>query len=197
MGLRAKSAIESLVFILSWPLRKLAIDASKLVRLLKVIRLQSKSAHKIPITTQFDGKVELSGTGNVVFGEHCRLGDGVYIETVGEGRIQLGDNVRINKGTLISARTSITIGHDTLVGEYVSIRDANHGIEPNHLIRLQEHNSASIEIGDDVWVARGSVVLKGAKIGSGTIVAANSVVNSCLGDCKIYAGAPARLIRER
>ena len=91
--------------------------------------------------------------------------------------------------------SAVTIGNDCLIGEYVSIRDADHGTEPGTPMRSQAHASAPIVIGDDVWIARGAVILKGVTIGSGAVVAANSVVNRDVEPNSIVGGVPARLLR--
>jgi len=52
-------------------------------------------------------------------------------------------------------------------------------------------------IGDDVWIGLGSIVLSGVSIGEGSVIAAGSVVTRDVDEYAIYAGNPARKIRER
>jgi acetyltransferase-like isoleucine patch superfamily enzyme len=129
-------------------------------------------------------------------GQHCRLGRDVFFDTCG-GQITLGKHVRINSGCVLVSYSSIIIGDDCLIGEYVSIRDANHGTRAEGLMRLQEHASAPIIIGNNVWIARGSVILKGVTIGNGAVVAANSVVNHDVPPNAVVGGVPARLLKMR
>ena len=91
----------------------------------------------------------------------------------------------------------ISIGRDTLIGEFVTIRDANHGIDPDKPIRQQPHRTAAIEIGKDVWIGRGAVILPGVKIGDGSVVGANSVVTRSLEAGVVAVGSPARVIKNR
>ena len=163
-------------------------------RFVRLVYLRSVCKGKIPVTTQFDGRIDAIRGSRLTLGEHCRLGDSVVFETVGSGRIEIGSDVRINCGCLLVSYERICIGSYTLIGEYVSIRDANHGIGPEGPIQLQPHESASITIEEDVWIGRGAVILKGVTIGKGAIVGANSVVNKSVPSYTIVAGAPAKHI---
>jgi virginiamycin A acetyltransferase len=52
-------------------------------------------------------------------------------------------------------------------------------------------------IGNDVWLGRESMVMAGAKVGDGAIIAARAVVTHDVPPYGIVAGNPARLIRYR
>lgn len=52
-------------------------------------------------------------------------------------------------------------------------------------------------IGHDVWIGLGSIVLSGVCIGEGSVIAAGSVVTRNVEEYSIYAGNPAKKIRER
>lgn len=53
------------------------------------------------------------------------------------------------------------------------------------------------EIGDDVWIGYGSIILGGISIGSGTIIAAGSVVTKDIPCGVIVGGNPAKIIKKR
>ena len=171
--------------------------AAPLLRFWRLASLQGRVDGVVPVTTQFDGPVESDGRLRLELGEHCRFGRRVYLETSEGGVIRVGANVRINAGTFLVSYTEVSIGKDSLIGEYVSIRDADHGVEPGRPIREQPHASRGITIGEGVWIGRGAVVLKGVTIGAGAVVAANSVVTRDVRPLAIVAGAPAREIRMR
>lgn len=166
-------------------------------RFWRLVGLQARVEGRVPVTTQFDGAVEADAPLRLELGEHCRFGRRVYLETTDGGVIRLGDHVRLNAGTFVVAYSEVSIGRDTLIGEYVSIRDADHGVEPDRPIREQAHASRPIRIGEGVWIGRGAVVLKGVTIGDGAVVAANSVVTRDVAPMAIVAGAPARELRRR
>lgn len=148
-------------------------------------------------SVQFDGRVTVMGTGAVRIGAHSRIGDLAEFTTHGEGVIRLGREVRLNRGTTICAYLEVAIDDFTMIGEFVSIRDANHGIARGEQVRSQPHEARPIRIGSDVWIGRGACILPGVTIGSGAIIGANSVVTKDVPPNCIAAGIPAQIIRER
>lgn len=175
----------------------LAQPAGFLVRAYRLAGLRMACKGTIPASTQFDGPVNLIGTGRLTLGEYCRIGREVLFETEGSGEIVIGSHVRINSGCTIVAHSRVTIGDDTLIGEYVGIRDSNHGIKHGSLIRLQPGSSSEIAIGRDVWIGRTACVLKGVVLGDGAVVGANSVVTKDVPQNSVVAGVPAEVIGHR
>ena len=116
----------------------------------------------------------------------------VIISTLGSGKLVLGEGVFMNYGSDIACAESITIGAYTRIGPRVTIGDHN-----AHPIDAETPDTpAAIEIGDDVWLGRNSIILPGVTIGRGTLVAAGSVVTRSLPACVIAAGVPAKPVRE-
>lgn len=212
-----KSTIVAVASVHAAAIRAITPFASAVARYNHYASLLARSHGSIPVSTQFDGPVRVAGHPRLDLGEHCRLGRDVFFETglvdngkgeeggngggkeggKGGGRITLGEHVRVNMGTVIVAYDHINIGDHTLIGEYVSIRDANHGVEPGTPIREQPHSAEGIDIGRDVWIARGAVILKGVTIGDGAVIAANSVVTKDVEPMMIVGGIPAKPIRRR
>lgn len=135
--------------------------------------------------------------GSVKIGNGCIIGRGVF-KSVSNAHVSIGDRVLLNHGFVIAAEQSISIGDDCLVGENVSIRDANHAFDDLE-IPIAEQGSVTdpIKIGDNVWIGRGTAILLGVEIGSGAIIGANSVVTKSVAANTIVAGCPAKVIRRR
>ena len=55
---------------------------------------------------------------------------------------------------------------------------------------------APVVIGDDVFVGAKCIILKGVTIGKGAIIGAGSVVTKNIPARQIWAGNPAKFIRE-
>ncbi len=117
----------------------------------------------------------------------------------GDGVIEIGDNVDIGSNTLIYASKSggVKIGKNTLIAAHNYITDTDHGIARDKLIKEQENSVASVEIGEDVWLAAGCKVLKGTTIHSGAVLGAQSVVKGDIKENGIYVGIPAKFKKNR
>jgi maltose O-acetyltransferase len=104
---------------------------------------------------------------------------------------QLGENSRIGP--------QVTIGRNVLMGPDVVLMTTSHAFEnPEIPIRLQGSPPVSpIVIEDDVWIGTRVVILPGIRIGKGAIIGANSVVSKSVPPLAIFAGSPARHIRNR
>lgn len=148
-------------------------------------------------SVQIDGPITVIGTADIEIGPRSRISRDVELGTEKTGKVKIGESVRINRGTTLFAYKGIVIGDHTLIGEFVSIRDANHGIAPDKLVRSQAHQSKAITIGRDVWIGRGSVILPGVTIGDGAIIGANSVVTKSIKAGTIAVGTPAIPVRNR
>lgn len=137
------------------------------------------------------GDIEVHGTGRIRIGERGYLYPGLHLETQDGGEIWLGDSVVISRGVHITAFSKVEIGSGTMIGEYVSIRDANHRRTEDAPLRDSGHDAAPIVIGKEVWIGRGAVVLRGVTIGHSATIAANAVVTHDVPDGAVVGGVPA------
>lgn len=140
------------------------------------------------------GPVELHGSRRITLGHGLYLYRGLYFETVGAGRIDIGDRVVLSRGVHLVAFAGIRIGAGTMIGEYASIRDANHRYRDERPLRDAVHDARPVTIGRDVWIGRGAMVLPGVDIGDRAVVGANAVVTRNVAPGAVVAGVPARPI---
>lgn len=106
--------------------------------------------------------------------------------------LQIGDRVFINQGASVVAYCHISIGDDTLIGEFATIYDTNHHrVDAHHSVKF-----APVIIGANVWLGRGVVVLPGSKIGDYAVIAAGSIVKGDIPPRVLAAGNPAQAVRE-
>lgn len=152
---------------------------------------------RLPASVIVLGKVDIHGTGRIHIGENVLLYPDVHLETQGDARIEVGDGVVISRGTHIVAVAGVSIGKGSMIGEYTSIRDANHTRDPDRPIRDSGFFARPIEIGQEVWLGRGVAVLGGVQIGDKATVGANAVVTRDVPEGLTVVGIPATPIASR
>lgn len=123
------------------------------------------------------------------------LGDRVRILRDGEllAPIRIGSGCFINKSVYMRPDTSL--GRNVNVGPYVKF------VTDSHEIASSERRAGTplfkpITVGDGAWIGAGALILGGVSIGSGSIVGAGSVVVKDVPPNCVYAGNPAKFIRE-
>jgi len=62
--------------------------------------------------------------------------------------------------------------------------------------RRHKEYGKPVDIGSDVWIGGGAIILPGVRIGSGAVIGAGSFVTRDVPDRTFAAGNPCRVIRE-
>lgn len=124
----------------------------------------------------------------------------VNFQIVGNGCITIGSNTGISCASITSAK-KVTIGENVLIGAGVKIYDTD--FHPLSALKrfsgkqkTEDVKSEEISIGDGSFIAAGTMILKGVHIGDNCVVGAGSIVTSDIPDNQIWAGNPARYIKD-
>jgi acetyltransferase-like isoleucine patch superfamily enzyme len=135
--------------------------------------------------------------GHHKFGSGLKILSGCIFESFSNSStIQIGDNCYLSYGVIIACSSKIRLGNNVWVGEYTSIRDSTHKFSIISPLGSLTDFVEPIEIGDNVWICRGSIILPGTVIGNNVIIGANSVVKGNIESNSLYAGSPARLLKK-
>ena len=143
------------------------------------------------------GRPSIRNQGVMVIGEKVRLASTIATtELVTDGgRLEIGHHSFINYGCSIVATELVQIGANCTIGTHVIIMDNDfHRLEPEH--RNERPESAPVIIEDNVWLGARVIVLKGIRIGTGSVVGAGSIVNKDIPARSVAVGNPARVIRK-
>jgi maltose O-acetyltransferase len=126
-----------------------------------------------------------------------RGGDTVYLEPpffcdYGDN-IELGERVFFNFNCVVLDVCPVRIGDFAFIGPAVQIYTPLHPLDA--VRRRREEYGRPVEIGDDVWIGGGAIVLPGVRIGAKSVIGAGSVVTRDIPEGVLAVGNPCRVIR--
>jgi len=191
----ARRVKKGLSFIVSIFLRLFIFPWRKWQRLYFHAQLSTMLPASLNESAVVLGTVQIYGTGNIRFGQNTLLYPNVHLETQQDGCIEVGNNVVLSSGVHLVSMHRITIGEGSMIGEYSSVRDADHARHPEFVIRDSGFTASPISIGREVWIGRGVTVVGGVNIGDRATVGANAVVTQDVPAGVTVVGVPARPIR--
>ena len=134
-------------------------------------------------------------------GKNVRVNQPFYVDY--GNNIYVGDDVVINLNCTFLDTNKIVIGSRVLIGPDVKIYTATHPINSNERFQKKANKDTyvvtmakPVEIGDDVWIGGGSIILPGISIGNNCTIGAGSVVTKSIPDNSVAYGNPCRVIRK-
>jgi acetyltransferase-like isoleucine patch superfamily enzyme len=118
----------------------------------------------------------------------------------GTGDVYVGENSYINAGTVIYSGNGVKIGRNVLIAANCTLAPVNHEYRSREKTIFEQRfmpSKGGIVIEDDVWIGANAVILDGALIRRGAVVAALSLVRGELEEYGIYGGTPLKLLGKR
>lgn len=136
--------------------------------------------------------------GGVSLGGRVTIEDDVWMKLVDEtAKLSVGEFSFFGRGTELDVAESVAIGSNVLIAPRCFITDHSHNITSGQPISQQGCVSRPVKIGNDVWIGTGATILAGVTIGDGAVIGAGAVVRSDVPSNEIWAGLPARKLRDR
>lgn len=122
-----------------------------------------------------------AGQASIEIGRNVHIA--IYTSLIGQGKIEIGDFANL------SSRVAVYSSNDDYSGEFMT----------NPTVSSQYTNvySAPVSIGKHVIIGSGSIILPGVTLAEGVSIGALSLVNRSCESFKIYAGVPARYLKDR
>jgi galactoside O-acetyltransferase len=157
-------------------------DLGRNVKLSRKASIYNPQAISIGDNTRIDDYSVISaGEGGIQIG--CYVHIAVFCCLIGKG------NIMVNDFANLSGRVSIYSSNDDYSGNYMT----NPTINKNYT----NVSSEPVLIGRHVIIGAGAVVLPGVILGEGASIGSLSLINKDCREFTIYAGVPARPLKER
>lgn len=119
----------------------------------------------------FNTKIQMGKSSRIVIGRGTFVENNCKISVRSNAQLNIGDGSYLNRNCLIVSHNCINIGKNVTIGPNVCIYDHDHSLKERG-----KFNSKHVEIGNNVWIGAGAIILKGVNIGNNSIISAGSVV---------------------
>jgi acetyltransferase-like isoleucine patch superfamily enzyme len=165
-------------------------------------QLKKAGFREVGVNVQISKNCTIVGPENVSVGDNVRI-DGYSIVSASTGSLKIGHNVHIGAYSYLVCKRGITIGSYSTLSQGVriyTVSDDYSGMtmtNPTISSRYKNLLEGEVILSDHVIIGSGSIILPNVTLGVGAAVGALSMVKSSLPEWGIYAGVPARLIRSR
>ena len=140
-------------------------------------------------------KAALTIYGYYIFRKKIRV-HGLFV--VGNRRnVRVGRNLAINYGVYIQGHNSVCIGYNVVLSPHSMILDS--GLKFSDITNKKErkqHIEETINIGNNVWIGAGAIILPGVSLGDNSVVGAGSVVTKSVPSYSLVVGNPAKVLRK-
>lgn len=112
--------------------------------------------------------------------------------------ISIGEHTTVNNNANFRfTNAKINIGKNCLIARNVSILTKAYNIDTQKNISIEDMYAKDVNIGNNVLLGSNVVIMPGISIGNHSVVGAGSVVTKNIGDFEVWAGIPAKFMRNR
>lgn len=146
------------------------------------------------------GSIRVIGNNNCLrIEEGCNIGPNCTFFMVGDNTIiHIGKGTTFTREIEINAQESharISIGDDCMLSNHIIVRTSDsHPIFDNNGIRINPPKN--VVIGNHVWIAPNTKIMKGAVIGDGAIIGSDTTITKFVPNNTLCVGRPMRIAKE-
>lgn len=126
-------------------------------------------------------------------GDHCVVEQPLFC-TYGYNTT-VGDNFFLNVNCKLMDSGKITIGNNVFIAPNVCLITEEHAMDVEQRLAGLEYTHP-VNIGDNVWICAGAIVLPGVTIGANSVIGAGSVVTKDIPPDSLAVGNPGKVIRS-
>jgi acetyltransferase-like isoleucine patch superfamily enzyme len=107
---------------------------------------------------------------------------------------EVGDNFFLNVNCKLMDSGKITIGNNVFIAPNVCIITEEHAMDVRQRLAGLEYTHP-VNIGDNVWICAGAIILPGVTISENSVIGAGSVVTKDVPPNSLAVGNPCKIIR--
>lgn len=153
--------------------------------------------------TRVSVDARLFGGERIVIGRNVRI-DAFCVLTSGtSGFINIGSHIHVSSGARLFGQGGISLGDFSIVSVGSTLLSASDDFSGDYLVgplfdeTYTNVTEETIELGTYAAIGANSVVLPGVHLNEGAVLGACSMATASLDPWTIYAGTPARPLRQR
>ncbi len=126
-----------------------------------------------------------------------RIRDGVIIKYGDRGWINMPKGTVVSQGCFFDTAGGIDIGEHVTVGHFAHVYSGTHAVMPSvYRLDLLNLELKPVRIERGCWIGGRATILPGVTVAEGCVIAAGSVVAKSTEPNGLYAGVPARRIKD-
>jgi serine acetyltransferase len=138
----------------------------------------------------FPSQLRLGRSARLIINGNFTIYSGCQISLADNAVLSLGSGY-INDNVTIDCHKSISIGNKVYISKGVHFRDSD-----NHKLVGGGNITEPVVIEDNVWIGINVTILKGVRIGTGSVIAAGAVVTKSCPSHSLIGGVPAKVLKS-
>jgi acetyltransferase-like isoleucine patch superfamily enzyme len=131
-------------------------------------------------------------------GQGCDIESGLILHGASNdfSNLRIDGDCHIGKGVFFDLKSSITMHRGSTISMQVTILTHIDVGNAQGLGDRYSPKAKPVEIGPDAYIGAGAIIMRGVTIGAKSIVGAGALVNQNVPPYNVFAGVPARMIRQ-
>lgn len=145
--------------------------------------------------------IHIIGNSNLIeFAKNVHVGPGCSFWIEGNNcYIKIGENTTFTQKVHFNAQednSQIICGRDCMFSNTIIVRTSDSHAIIDTTTHKRINPAKNVFIGDHVWIAPSTTIMKGANIGSNTIIGSHTLVTKEIPSNVLAVGMPAKIVKE-
>ena len=136
----------------------------------------------------------------ITFEENCHVGPDCSFWMEGNNvQITIGRHTTFTNSVHVNAQEDnmkIEIGEDCMFSNHIIVRTSDSHAIYSNVTNKRINPAKSIKIGNHVWIAPGSEIMKGVVVGDGCIIGSQTMLTKDIPANSLVVGRPAKVVKE-